>query len=131
MDEKTFRQDRKQRLWIERILACKASGLPVRTWCEQNGVAYSTYYHWLKVTRQDLLDMHGHMVTFEPSPRPDLSLQPSSPIVFHELPSLAEPAADSPGVIALTLPGLTLTVAPDITVKQVRAAIAVLRSLCC
>lgn len=131
MDEKTFRQDRKRRLWIERILACKASGLPVRTWCKQNGVAYSTYYHWLKVTRQDLLDMHENAVTVESTPFAALSLPASSPVVFHELPSLAEPAADSPGVIALTLPGLTLTVAPDITVKQVRAAIAVLRSLCC
>lgn len=131
MNEKTFRQDRKRRQWIERILACKASGLPVRTWCEQNGVACSTYYHWLKVTRQELLDMHGHMITFESTPHPDLSLQSSSPIVFHELPSLGEPAADSPGAIALTLPGLTLNVAPDVTAKQVRAAIAVLRSLCC
>ena len=129
MDEKTFREDRNRRQWIERILACNASGLPVRQWCEENNVAYSTYYRWLKVTRQNLLDMQ--MVPVEPSPRSDFSLQPTSPVVFHELPSLPTSASDRASEIALTLPGLTLSVAVDATAKQIRAAIAVLRSLCC
>lgn len=131
MDEKTFCQNRNRQMWIERILACKASGVPVKTWCEQNGIAYSTYYDWLKKTRQDLIVMHERMTTAESSSFLDISPPSATPVVFHELPLLSEPASDRSGDIMLTLPGLTLTVEPDATLKQIRAAMAVLRSLCC
>lgn len=32
--------------WKQRILECRASGLPVRTWCAQNSCNTSTYYRW-------------------------------------------------------------------------------------
>ena len=32
--------------WKSRIMECRASGLPVRTWCAQNSCNTSTYYHW-------------------------------------------------------------------------------------
>lgn len=32
--------------WKERIMECRASGLPVRTWCAQNSCSPSTYYRW-------------------------------------------------------------------------------------
>ena len=32
--------------WKSRIMECRASGLPVRTWCAQNSCNTSTYYRW-------------------------------------------------------------------------------------
>lgn len=32
--------------WKRRIMECRASELPVRTWCAQNSCSTSTYYRW-------------------------------------------------------------------------------------
>jgi len=34
--------------WVGKITACRNSGLPVKTWCKENGVCEQTYYKWLK-----------------------------------------------------------------------------------
>lgn len=35
-------------LWADRVSTCRSSNLTVREWCQQNGIAYSSYYHWQK-----------------------------------------------------------------------------------
>ena len=37
---------------VERIKACRESGLPVRKWCKQNNICEQTYYCWLKKLRK-------------------------------------------------------------------------------
>lgn len=39
---------RQERLadWSERIVACRNSGMSVRRWCQEHGVAEKTYYYW-------------------------------------------------------------------------------------
>ena len=32
--------------WAGKISACRNSGLPVKTWCLENGVCEQTYYKW-------------------------------------------------------------------------------------
>ena len=32
--------------WAGKISTCRNSGLPVKTWCKQNGVCEQTYYKW-------------------------------------------------------------------------------------
>lgn len=32
--------------WKQRIMECRSSGLPVKTWCAQNECNTSTYYRW-------------------------------------------------------------------------------------
>ena len=34
--------------WTGKITACRNSGLPVKTWCKENGVCEQTYYKWFK-----------------------------------------------------------------------------------
>ena len=36
----------RQRLWSERVSACRSSGQTVRQWCQENGIAEKTYYYW-------------------------------------------------------------------------------------
>lgn len=32
--------------WVELIKECRGSGLSVKSWCQQSGVAPTTYYRW-------------------------------------------------------------------------------------
>lgn len=41
--------------WSQIIKRYNESGLPVRKWCEENGVSPTQYYYWLRVIRQDAL----------------------------------------------------------------------------
>ena len=31
--------------WKERVAACRSSGMSVRGWCQEQGIAYKTYYY--------------------------------------------------------------------------------------
>ena len=53
---KTKRQVKLQE-WVLQVRACKQSGLPVRQWCNENGVAVKSYYYHLKRVREELLDV--------------------------------------------------------------------------
>lgn len=33
-------------VWADRITACRGSGLSVRDWCRENGLAEGSYYRW-------------------------------------------------------------------------------------
>ena len=47
-DLQALNDNRKMRMWAERIANCRNSHLPVRTWCEENGVCPGTFYKWQK-----------------------------------------------------------------------------------
>ena len=34
--------------WSVRIAECRSSGMSVRAWCKEQGIAVQTYYHWEK-----------------------------------------------------------------------------------
>ena len=34
--------------WSARIAECRSSGMSVRAWCKEQGIAVQTYYHWEK-----------------------------------------------------------------------------------
>lgn len=42
--------------WTSIIQECINSGLPVRQWCNQNGILEGSYYYWLKKVRLRTLD---------------------------------------------------------------------------
>ena len=46
MDVRTIKRAAKMSMWRERILACRSSGIPVKTWCKENDISYKTYYRW-------------------------------------------------------------------------------------
>ena len=41
---------RQERLavWSERIMACRSSGMSVRSWCQENRISEKTYFYWQK-----------------------------------------------------------------------------------
>ena len=46
MDVRTIKHAAKLSEWSERIRACRTSGKPVKTWCEENGINIKSYYRW-------------------------------------------------------------------------------------
>ena len=45
--------------WSQRVEACRSSGLPVGQWCQENGIAVSTYFSWQKKVFQALKEVQG------------------------------------------------------------------------
>ncbi len=62
--------------WSQRVESCRSSGLTVGRWCQENGIAVSTYYSWQKKVFQALKE--AQEVTFAEVPvteRPQSSEQ--------------------------------------------------------
>ena len=57
--ESLQRVNQEQRLaeWGRRVEACRSSGLPVGQWCEEHGIAVSTYFAWQKRVFQALKEV--------------------------------------------------------------------------
>ena len=41
--------------WQQRIMDCQQSGMSIKAWCRENGVATSSYYHYLRKIRESML----------------------------------------------------------------------------
>ena len=48
--------------WREMIQSCRGSGKMVAVWCEENGVAESTYYRNLRLVREEFLSGEQQIV---------------------------------------------------------------------
>ncbi len=57
--------------WQQRIIACQQSGMSIKAWCRENGVATSSYYHYLRKIRESMLQ-ENHLVPLE-LPKPATS----------------------------------------------------------
>ena len=57
--ESLQRVNRQQRLaeWSRRVEACRNSGLTVVQWCQENGIAVSTYFSWKRKVFQALKEV--------------------------------------------------------------------------
>ena len=52
--------------WSRRVEACRNSGLSVGQWCQENGIAVSTYFSWQRKVFQALQEVQE--VTFAEVP---------------------------------------------------------------
>ena len=66
--ESLQKANRQQRLaeWGRRVEACRSSGLPVGQWCQENGIAVSTYFAWQRRVFETLKEIQE--VTFAEMP---------------------------------------------------------------
>lgn len=78
--ESLQRVNRQQRLaeWSRRVEACRSSGLTVVQWCQENGIAASTYFSWQRKVFQALKEVQK--ITFAEVPVLEYS-QPSGHVV--------------------------------------------------
>ena len=45
--------------WTARIMACRGSGMTVRSWCQENGLSEKTYYYWQRRLFQTLSEQQA------------------------------------------------------------------------
>ena len=89
--------------WQQRIMECQQSGMSIKAWCKENGVATSSYYHYLRKIRESVLQ--------------------ESQIVPLELPK----PVSSPG-IRIEYAGITVTLPENVSAEQLTAVLATLKS---
>ena len=56
MGVQSIKRQLRLREWAAQVDKCMQSGLPVKQWCEKNGIAKKTYYYRLNRVREELLD---------------------------------------------------------------------------
>ena len=44
----TMKRQQNLAYWAEQVEACRSSGLPIKTWCAENGIVPNTYFRWQK-----------------------------------------------------------------------------------
>ena len=81
MDVRAIKHAAKLSEWEERILACRSSGIPVKTWCEENNISIKSYYRWERLYMAEassrvgntapLPESTGQLVRIEPDQLPD------------------------------------------------------------
>ena len=70
-------------VWKERIVECRASGIPVKAWCSQKGWNASTYYRW----EREICGRLGKRTPSEPQADADsTALVPASDPSLVEIP---------------------------------------------
>ena len=132
MDMRTIRQKMSAKEWQERIYARQASGLTIAAWCKANGVSECSYYYWLRKLRKEAFEsqetqLESQLVpTFcELSPVPNTL---ESQVDAHD--EKIDSRNPSLILVNLKLPSLSLEVAGGVSPQEVKAALAVLKSLC-
>ena len=82
--------------WKQRIMECRASGLPVKTWCAQNECNTSTYYRWerelfgrIKKPAAETMDLVVHSEVMPVTSKRELV---ELPVAEETVPSMAESA---------------------------------------
>lgn len=105
--------------WKQLIIECQQSGLPVRTWCTQNGFREQTYYYYLKKIREEELSKL-------PVPVP---LEETKPTVFQKL-EVQTPVPDTRAAVIIRLNGTTIEVNEGTSQQTIQAVLLALQSLC-
>lgn len=117
--------------WEERIHARQLSGQTVAAWCEAHGFSVHAYYYWLRKLREEAVKLTEEPSTTALVPS-FLELEEAGGLLSEEDPRIkAHPNEDDSSLVSLKLPGLLLEVAGGVNRQEVKAALAVLKSLCC
>lgn len=112
--KKQFRMEQ----WKQRILECQASGMTVRSWCKQQGVAEQTYYRYLKTLRQELCEALPVPVQ-----------ETAKPVQFSKL-EVMTPLSDTKAAVIIRLQNAILEINEGASQQTVQAVLLALQSIC-
>lgn len=104
--------------WIKIIAECQASGLPVKTWCTQNGLKEQSYYYYLKKMRKQEIDKLPVLI-------PEKTAEP---IVFKKL-EVQSPVANTQAAVIIRLPSVSLEIQNGATQQTVETVLLALKCL--
>jgi transposase-like protein len=116
MTSAELKHQAKLREWATAIQDCRSSGLSVRRWCRERGVATATYYRW----EREVLSIA--------SATPELP-EPTSSVAFAELPNPKQPCRNIVECSAtLRIGDASLELHQEMTPDLLKALVEVLRS---
>ena len=104
--------------WKKIIAECQASGLPVKTWCDQNGFKEQSYYYYLKKIRKQEI---GKISVALPEPM-------AKPVLFKKL-EVHTPINTQAAVI-IHLPTASLEINNGATRQTIEMVLLALNCLC-
>ncbi len=120
MDEITQVKNRfRMEQWTQLIQDCQSSGLPIKTWCDLNGVKQQSYYYWLKKIRKAACEQQ----------LPALQTESSKPVEFAKL-QVNSPNSTHQSAIMIHLPFATVEVADGTSQTTVEAVLMALKNIC-
>ena len=105
--------------WKKIISECQSSGMPVKTWCDQNGFSEQSYYYYLKKIREDELSKL-------PVPVPTDNTKPA---VFKKL-EVQTSVPDTQAAVTIQLGGAIVEVKEGTSQQTIQAVLLALQSIC-
>ncbi len=110
-------------LWIERIRACKSSGLSVKEWCKQNGLTDKNYYYWMRKIKREAFETLQEQASAE-----DIPFQENT--VFSKI-SLPVSYTESTGTAAiLHINGIRIEIQNGASANTIHALLSTVQTLC-
>lgn len=105
--------------WKKIISECQSSGMPVKTWCDQNGFSEQSYYYYLKKIREDELSKL----------RVPVPTDNTKPAVFKKL-EVQTPVANTRAAVIIHLNGATVEINEGTSQQTIQAVLLALQSVC-
>lgn len=108
--------------WSSIIEECTTSGLPVRTWCQQNNVLEGSYYYWLRKIRLKSLESLPAVTT-------GIATQPvlQDSTVFARL---AVPERTTTADVSLSINGIEIGFHNTATAELIHSVLLEVKQLC-
>jgi hypothetical protein len=121
----TATHDYNMSLWINRIKECRASGLTVNRWCEQNNIGLKNYYYWMRKIKREAFDAL-------PAERKEYatSTADSAVPVFTKIDLVADNRINSAAGVIIKLNGIEIVVQDGASETVIRNTLLAIRSLC-
>ena len=105
--------------WKKIISECQSSGIPVKTWCEQNGFSEQSYYYYLKKIREDELSKLSVPVPTDNT----------KPAAFKKL-EVQTPVPNTRAAVIIHLNGATVEINEGTSQQTIQAVLLALQSVC-
>ena len=110
-------------LWLERIRACKSSGLSVKEWCKQNGLTDKNYYYWMRKIKREAFETLQEQASVEEIPFQEKT-------VFSKI-SLPVSYTESTGTAAiLHINGIRIEIQNGASANTIHALLSTVQTLC-
>lgn len=104
--------------WKKIIAECQVSGLPIKTWCDQNGFKEQSYYYYLKKIREQEIDK---LPASLPEPM-------EKPVLFKKLE--VQTPINTQAAVIIHLPAAALEIHNGATQQTIEAVLLALNCLC-
>lgn len=110
-------------LWLERIRACKSSGLSVKEWYKQNGLTAKNYYYWMRKIKREAFETLQEQTSIQEVPFQEKT-------VFSKV-SLPVSYAESTGTAAvLYINGIRIEIQNGASANTIQALLSTVQTLC-